>query len=163
LKIQNARRRRAISPVLATVILIAITLIAAIAIAGFVFGLFGTFTSGQHLQLSTQTCNSATDDCVLAITNTGGAAGSVTGCSIYGTAGYSGQHGANLATPVTLTAVTAATVTVPAGTTSASPIYVDCTSSVASPGTGSVQVGAAVTGSLVVASGSPLSFSAIGS
>jgi len=38
-------RRRAISPVLATVILIAITLIAAIAVAGFVFGLFGSFTS----------------------------------------------------------------------------------------------------------------------
>jgi flagellin-like protein len=39
------RNRKAISPVLATVILIAITLIAAIAIAGFVFGLFGSFTS----------------------------------------------------------------------------------------------------------------------
>jgi len=38
-------RRKAISPVLATVILIAITLIAAIAVAGFVFGLFGSFTS----------------------------------------------------------------------------------------------------------------------
>jgi len=45
MEINNARRRKAISPVLATVILIAITLIAAIAIAGFVFGLFGSFTS----------------------------------------------------------------------------------------------------------------------
>jgi len=45
MNINSARRRKAISPVLATVILIAITLIAAIAIAGFVFGLFGSFTS----------------------------------------------------------------------------------------------------------------------
>jgi len=45
MQINSARRRKAISPVLATVILIAITLIAAIAIAGFVFGLFGSFTS----------------------------------------------------------------------------------------------------------------------
>jgi flagellin-like protein len=43
-KVQR-KNRKAISPVLATVILIAITLIAAIAIAGFVFGLFGSFTS----------------------------------------------------------------------------------------------------------------------
>jgi len=45
MKIITSRRRKAISPILATVILIAITLIAAIAIAGFVFGLFSGFTS----------------------------------------------------------------------------------------------------------------------
>jgi flagellin-like protein len=53
MQINSAKRRRAISPVLATVILIAITLIAAIAIAGFVFGLFGSFTSSARVsQLS---------------------------------------------------------------------------------------------------------------
>jgi flagellin-like protein len=41
--------RKGISPVLATVILIAITLIAAIAIAGFVFGLFGTFQNPPQI------------------------------------------------------------------------------------------------------------------
>jgi len=50
MNINSARRRKAISPVLATVILIAITLIAAIAIAGFVFGLFGSFTSSARVQ-----------------------------------------------------------------------------------------------------------------
>ena len=45
-------KRKAISPVLATVILIAITLIAAIAIAGFVFGLFGSFTSTAQVSVS---------------------------------------------------------------------------------------------------------------
>jgi flagellin-like protein len=51
LNINNARRRKAISPVLATVILIAITLIAAIAVAGFVFGLFGSFTSTARVSV----------------------------------------------------------------------------------------------------------------
>jgi len=51
MQINSARRRKAISPVLATVILIAITLIAAIAIAGFVFGLFGSFTSSARVQV----------------------------------------------------------------------------------------------------------------
>jgi len=46
----STKRRKAISPILATVILIAITLIAAIAIAGFVFGLFGSFTSSAQVQ-----------------------------------------------------------------------------------------------------------------
>jgi len=49
----HSRKRKAISPVLATVILIAITLIAAIAVAGFVFGLFGSFTSSARVQVST--------------------------------------------------------------------------------------------------------------
>ena len=43
------KSRHGISPVLATVILIAITLVAAIAIAGFVFGLFGSFTSAPQV------------------------------------------------------------------------------------------------------------------
>ena len=49
MRIPAHRRRKAISPILATVILIAITLIAAIAIAGFVFGLFGSFTSSARV------------------------------------------------------------------------------------------------------------------
>jgi len=167
--IKNVKHRRAISPVLATVILIAITLIAAIAIAGFVFGLFGTFTSGQNMQLSTQACyasgngkssNSTTffvlnpypGGCILAITNTGGSSGSITSCSIYGVAGtvgkITGAHGATF---------TAGTVVVAAGTTTSKPVYVGCEAV-----TQTVVSGAAVTGSLVVASGSPLAYSAIG-
>jgi flagellin-like protein len=47
--VKKKNKRKAISPVLATVILIAITLIAAIAVAGFVFGLFGSFTSTARI------------------------------------------------------------------------------------------------------------------
>jgi len=154
MKINSPRRRKAISPVLATVILIAITLIAAIAIAGFVFGLFGTFTSGQNLQLVGTACahtaggakvfGTATahaDSCVLALTNTGGASASITGCSIYGAS----------------QTLQGSPKTVAAGTTSAAPVVVECSSAAA------LTAGAAVSGSLVVASGSPLAYSAIAS
>ena len=159
MKISNIRKRKAISPVLATVILIAITLIAAIAIAGFVFGLFGTFTNGANLQISVQKCYSgaagnvaASAHCDLGITNTGGASGSITGCSLYGTTETSGA----LATFATAPPVAAAPTLIAAGTTSSAPIFVGCDGV-------ALTSGAAVTGSLVVASGSPLAFSAIAS
>lgn len=47
MRVDIPRRRRGVSAVLATVILIAITLVAAVAVAGFLFGLMGTFTSGN--------------------------------------------------------------------------------------------------------------------
>jgi flagellin-like protein len=40
-----ANKRKAISPIIATVLIIAVTLIAAVAIGGFVFGLFGSSSS----------------------------------------------------------------------------------------------------------------------
>jgi flagellin-like protein len=40
-----ATRRKAITPIIATVLIIAVTLIAAVAIGGFVFGIFGSATS----------------------------------------------------------------------------------------------------------------------
>lgn len=66
---------RAISPVLATVILIAITLIAAIAIAGFVFGLFGSFTKTAQVQASVVSCSPTANPsaCSLSIVNSGNA------------------------------------------------------------------------------------------
>jgi len=83
LRINNIKRRKAISPVLATVILIAITLIAAIAIAGFVFGLFGSFTSSAQVSGQVITCNrNATDNCLVNLRNTGTSNVAVTGCSI---------------------------------------------------------------------------------
>lgn len=60
MKITYGKERKAISPVIATVILIAITLIAAIAIAGFVFGLFGSFTSSAQVTATASLVASAT-------------------------------------------------------------------------------------------------------
>jgi len=84
LRINNIKRRKAISPVLATVILIAITLIAAIAIAGFVFGLFGSFTSSAQVSAQVIACNhgNATANCLVTLRNTGTSNTVVTGCSV---------------------------------------------------------------------------------
>jgi len=94
LRVGSLRKRKAISPVLATVILIAITLIAAIAVAGFVFGLFGTFTSSATLsiQAGTVICSKTggqliagyagsavpASGCGFEVTNTGAGSGSLT-------------------------------------------------------------------------------------
>jgi archaeal type IV pilus assembly protein PilA len=82
-KVQR-KNRKAISPVLATVILIAITLIAAIAIAGFVFGLFGSFTSSAQVSAQVTKCtfNGTNDVCTVNLTNTGTSNVAVVGCSI---------------------------------------------------------------------------------
>src|SRR5271157_1307332 len=76
------RTRKGISPVLATVILIAITLIAAIAVAGFVFGLFGSFTSSATVTAQVTSCTSATGICDVTLTNTGTSNVAITGCSV---------------------------------------------------------------------------------
>jgi flagellin-like protein len=76
--IGHSHGRKAISPVIATVILIAITLIAAIAIAGFVFGLFSTNTNQANLSiLGTVSCSSGV--CTLTVQNSGALAGEITG------------------------------------------------------------------------------------
>ena len=75
--------RKGISPVLATVILIAITLIAAIAISGFVFGLFGTFTSTAIVSAQEQSCAGTPETCTVTLYNSGTANTSLMGtCSM---------------------------------------------------------------------------------
>jgi flagellin-like protein len=100
MKIRNGKygQRKAISPIIATVLIIAVTLIAAVAIGGFVFGIFGT--SSQSAQISvtnaaltgtdfttggaaTYTCaTTATAGVSITLTNTGTAGASVTGATI---------------------------------------------------------------------------------
>ena len=81
MQITNVKGRIAISPVIATVILIAITLIAAIAVAGFVFGLFGSFTSNAQVT-ATATCSATGGTCVVTLSNTGTANTNVLSASI---------------------------------------------------------------------------------
>ncbi|MDG6980843.1 MAG: hypothetical protein JRN51_06980, partial [Nitrososphaerota archaeon] len=71
----------------------AITRIAAIAIAGFVFGLFGSFTSGARVS-GTATCppGSTTGTCVVTLSNTGTAGTTVTAATI----AYGGASGCTL-------------------------------------------------------------------
>jgi len=50
MEIHGKTKREAISPIIATVLIIAVTLIAAVAIGGFVFGLFGASSSTAQVQ-----------------------------------------------------------------------------------------------------------------
>jgi flagellin-like protein len=92
----RARGRKAISPVIATVILIAITLIAAIAIAGFVFGIFGSFSSSATVTVTgvaipsgsggafpvTAGCSTTAATPYVSISNSGTGSTTVTGVSL---------------------------------------------------------------------------------
>ena len=141
-KVQK-KNRKAISPVLATVILIAITLIAAIAIAGFVFGLFGTFTSTAQVQASVTQCVSVAgphEQCTLVLTNSGNANTQTTAsCSLTylgGTSTGTVTNGGTIAPGTPLTGVL-------------------CTSA-----GGAAGAGVQVTGSVILANGGNALFSA---
>ena len=144
MKMNCRRQRKAISPVLATVILIAITLIAAVAIAGFVFGLFGTFTSTARIQASVTACNYNTlvagaEACQLILTNSGNAnAATTAACSLtYGGATHAGVVGGG--------------GTVTAGST----LTVTCAYTVGATAT----VGSQITGSVILSNGGNALFS----
>jgi len=145
LNINSARRRKGISPVLATVILIAITLIAAIAIAGFVFGLFGSFTSSARVEVSYASLagGAAPAGSVVAL-NTGTSNTNVNSMTLT----YGGQTCAPAVTgaPVSVTAGAApgVTLTVTAGTCAAVPAH-----------------GQAYTGSLALSNGGQVPFSGV--
>ncbi len=64
-------KRKGISPVLATVILIAMTIVSAISVSGFVFGLYGSFTSNALVQAQFTSCDGAGTTCTLTLYNSG--------------------------------------------------------------------------------------------
>jgi flagellin-like protein len=84
--------RKGISPILATVILIAITLIAAIAISGFVFGLFGTYTNTARVEATSYVCTGTPETCTVSLQNIGTVNTSLAGsCTLtFGGAIYTG-------------------------------------------------------------------------
>jgi flagellin-like protein len=119
MNISTSKRRKAISPVLATVILIAITLIAAIAVAGFVFGLFGTFTSSAHIQAQVTSCTRAAPAvCTVNLMNTGTSNATPNSCTIQINGVATAGAVLPAATPVVAgAAATAYTCTMGAGVT----------------------------------------------
>jgi len=139
-------KRKAISPVLATVILIAITLIAAIAIAGFVFGLFGSFTKTANVSASVTSCvwTAGTGEvCTLSMNNSGTANTVANSCTMtYGGVTYTGTVGGT----TTLTAGTLSSTTCTAKITG-TPAAVD-------PG-----AGASIVGTVLASNGGQILFS----
>ena len=76
--------KKGISPVIATIILIAITIVIAIAVAGWVFGLFGSYSRTQAVTIvaSASSCNP--NGCNIMVSNQGGSAITVVSASVDG-------------------------------------------------------------------------------
>jgi FlaG/FlaF family flagellin (archaellin) len=144
--------------VLATVLLIAVTLIAVVAIAGFVFGLFGSFTSIARVQASVTSCrlNGAApfhEYCLIILTNTGNSNTIAIGaCDLtfggYTVSGYSGSTLAQAVPPGTSATISADGSTV---------VYCQ-----AGRGSGA-GAGVEITGSVVMANGGDAMFTATAS
>ena len=134
--------RRAISPVVAEVLLIGITLIAAVALGGFVFGLFGSFTSTARVQAVNSIIPDAISGGVVTFENTGSVTASVTSISL--------TYGGQTCTPTT------ASTAIPATSTSTS---VDITA--VGGCAAAVSSGEAYTGSADLSTGGVALFSGI--
>jgi len=120
--------RKAISPIIATVLIIAVTLIAAVAIGGFVFGIFGSSSNSGEVQVTgislvgatlAAGSNTASPTCAtgaaansITLTNTGTAAASATSMSIT----YGGA--------VVTFAITGSCTVTPAGLASGNPLTI---------------------------------------
>ena len=78
--------KKGISPVIATIILIAITIVIAIAVAGWVFGLFGSYSRTQAVTIvaSASSCTASGNYCQIMVSNQGGSAVTVVSASVDG-------------------------------------------------------------------------------
>ena len=107
--------RKAISPIIATVLIIAVTLIAAVAIGGFVFGIFGSSSNSAQVQVTgialvgatmaagtgTVSCSTAGSSAnTITLTNTGTAAAHANTVTVtYGGAVYTWSLASCTVTP----------------------------------------------------------------
>ncbi len=57
-KVQRKNQQRGISPIVATVMIVAVTLVAGVAIGGYIFGLFGSQTAVAQIVVSLSSLNS---------------------------------------------------------------------------------------------------------
>ncbi len=126
-------RRRAISPVIATIIIVAVTIAIAIAVAGWLMGLWGSYGSVEQLTImpdSTITNSSGTIVLSLHVKNTGSKSATITkievvgigtATSINGTTTASLPQGYDSTFPVEI----AATGTYSAGTQYLIKVYTD--------------------------------------
>ncbi len=154
---QRFSNRKAISPIIATVLIIAVTLIAAVAIGGFVFGIFGSSSNSGEIQVTgialtatgvgtagagTAACATATSANDIVLTNTGTAAASATSVSItYGGSVYTWSFAA-------------ACVVTAAGLATGNPMVVTLTDGAVAGATS----GASYTGTVTMSNGAILIF-----
>ncbi|MCP8320205.1 MAG: type IV pilin [archaeon] len=79
------RKKKGISPVIASIILIAITIAVAIAVAGWVFGLFGTYGTSGGVTITVTSLDAATKTVTYTVTNSKSTAVTIDICRIPGT------------------------------------------------------------------------------
>lgn len=143
----SRKSRRAISEVLATVILIAITLVAGVAVAGFAFGLFGTLGTTANISVTSAACQATaqagtgSSTVEVTVTNSGGSAGTVTAISPgFILVGYKVGAGS----------YTAGTTVSVAANTASETLYA----------TGTISAGQTITGNIIVNGQAPVPFTA---
>ena len=137
------RKSKAITPVLATVILIAVTLVSALAAAGYMFGLLGTFSNSAVVSAGAASCSGTPEVCSLFLHNQGSANTAVTGiCTLkFGGASYQG------------------TVTVVTGNINSGNVAsITCTA----PGGAHAGAGSQITGSISLKNGAQVLYSGSG-
>jgi len=81
------KAKKGISPVIATIILIAITIVIAIAVAAWVFGLFKSYSgnaNGVTILSGVSSCSSSNNQCIIVLSNQGSNSVSVIGASVNG-------------------------------------------------------------------------------
>ncbi len=83
MKLRTRAKRRAISPILAEVALIAITLVAATALSGFFFGEMSGYTKSATVMAEVSVCSVSASSCVVTLSNSGTANGYVEGCTLH--------------------------------------------------------------------------------
>jgi flagellin-like protein len=109
----NRAPRKAISPVIATIILIAITIVIAIAVAGWVFGLFGSYSRTNAVTIVASASSCTPTSCTIELSNQGGSAVTVVSASVDGQTSSVSLSGTNTVVPAGQTAVV--TVSLPQG------------------------------------------------
>ena len=82
LKHANKSRKRAISPVIATVILVAVAVVIAAAMAGFAGSLFGTYSQNSQIKIRDATFSNAGKTVTMNLVNSGSAPESLTSVSV---------------------------------------------------------------------------------
>ncbi|MDG6982922.1 MAG: type IV pilin N-terminal domain-containing protein [Nitrososphaerota archaeon] len=81
----SGRQRKGISPIIATVLIIAATLIAFAAVAGYIFGLFGSSTKSAQAQVVGESLTAATgasNGLTMTFSNSGGQSVTITSVSV---------------------------------------------------------------------------------
>ncbi len=112
----SGRQRKGISPIIATVLIIAATLIAFAAVAGYIFGLFGSSTKSAQAQVVGSSLVASSGDLTLTFTNSGGQSVTITSVSVtVGTSTYTETPGGTTFTASAIPPATTTVITVNAG------------------------------------------------